>query len=90
MNNRFKYQLLLLGSNEPLKDTIEEKFKYSISSLRMSIESYSIIRGKDFHANFKMNLPVFTIYIGNRSSKFEDLDLLDIIIKRKHDFTCVL
>jgi hypothetical protein len=82
MNNRFRYQLVLLGSNELLKDIIEEKFKDSIRTLRMSIESFSIIRGKDFQAVFKMNLPVFTIYLGNRDGKFEDLNFLDIIIKK--------
>lgn len=82
MNNNFKYQLVLLGSDEPLKDTIEKTFEQSIDSLRMSIDSFSIIRGKDFIANFKLNLPVFTIYLGNRNGEFVDLEPLKVIINK--------
>lgn len=82
MNNHYKYQLVLLGSNEPLKGIIEEKFKESITALSMSVDSFSILRGEDFNDNFKMNLPVFTIYLGNRSGDFEDLEFLDILIKK--------
>jgi hypothetical protein len=71
---RYKYQLIILGSYNGSENEIIDLFIKKLDELKLQKEFYQLIYSRDFEKEYKGNQPTFTIYLGNKSEKFTDLD----------------
>jgi hypothetical protein len=81
-----KYQVILIGDNNPLIESILEVLFRHVDELGLNKESICIIEETNF-TEYKRNSPTFCLYFGNTVGDFKNLDILDVLLK---DATLVL
>lgn len=75
-----KYQLVLIGAKISLiKDILEILFNHT-RELGVSDNSLIIIDQDNFANEYRANAPVFCLYFGNNSGKFDNLDILEKLV----------
>lgn len=77
----FKYQLILLGSFDGTENEISNLFLKRLEELQLQANFYEIVYSRDFNALYKGNQPTYTIYFGNQSGNFQDLDKIERLLK---------
>jgi hypothetical protein len=77
----YKYQIILLGTITADTDKIIDLFYNKLQELHLQKDFYKTICTSNFHEEYKGNQPTFVLYFGNPSGDFEDLDLIDKMIK---------
>lgn len=75
-----KYQLVLIGSNSDLKDTIIDTFKKRVEDLGVSGDAFSILDEKNFEQEYKRNAPTAALYFGGTTTSFPDWDILNELL----------
>ncbi|HTA83461.1 MAG TPA: toll/interleukin-1 receptor domain-containing protein [Bacteroidia bacterium] len=75
-----KYQLVVIGSSNPLQDLIIDTFKNRVSDLGININSISILIADNFHANYITNSPTTCIYFGSKDNTHQNIDILETLI----------
>lgn len=76
----FKYQLILLGSFDGNENEITDLFLKRLEELNLQKEFYQIVYSRDFDSEYKGNQPTYTIYFGNQSGDFEDVEKIKILM----------
>jgi hypothetical protein len=77
---KYKYQLILIGTETSLSDRIEDLFFEKVSELGLIRNSFIIITEQNFESEYKSYQPVFTVYFGDKAGKFKNLDLLEYLV----------
>lgn len=77
----YKYQVILLGSLTPISDDIVNLFYDTLGELKLQPSFYTIIKSADIDVAYKGNQPTFVLYFGNSDGKYEDVDIVDSLIK---------
>jgi hypothetical protein len=75
-----KYQLVLIGNSNDLKDTIIDTFKKRVQDLGVNEDALSILDEKTFEKEYKRNAPSAALYFGGRTANFPDLVILDDLL----------
>ena len=83
----FKYQLIILGSKNVFKDEILKTFWTHIEDLGLSKDNIQLIEESNFDKYYTGNSPAFCLYFGNETGNFEDINLIEKLIK---DATLIL
>lgn len=78
---KYKYQLILLGSDVSVKQEILNQIKIEIEQLGLSEDCIKILKPNDFECEYKGNQPVFAIYFGDPKGDFKDLNITKKLIK---------
>ncbi len=78
---KYKYQLVLLGSETPIKQEILDQVKDELKNLGLPEEIIKIIEPSDLDNEYKGNQPAFAIYFGDIDGDFKDLDATEKLIK---------
>lgn len=81
MNMKYKYQLILLGSEVPIKQDILGQIKSELKNLGLPEDIIKIIEPSDVGCEYKGNQPAFAIYFGDIDGNFKDLDATEKLIK---------
>ena len=71
-----KYQVVLIGFKNSLKDQIIDTLKLRVSDLGISTDSINIIEEGNFHSRYIGNSPTVGLYYGGNNSAFPNLDIL--------------
>lgn len=77
----YKYQLILLGADLPIKQDILTTINEQLIHLGLPNDSIKIIEPNNFEHEYKGNQPTFAIYFGDESGDFKDLDITEKLIK---------
>lgn len=75
----FKYQLIILGTIQPLVENLISLYYKKIEDLKLQKEFYEVYF-KDSLNSYKGNQPAFIIYFGNENGDFEDLDDIEKLL----------
>ena len=78
---RYKYQLILLGSDVPIKQDILSQINKELVHLGLPEDFIKIIESADLERVYKGNQPAFAIYFGDEEGDFKDLDITEKLIK---------
>lgn len=78
---KYKYQLILLGSEVPVKQVILNQIKIELNNLGLAEDIIKIIESNDLGHEYKGNQPAFAIYFGDTFGNFKDLDIIEKLIK---------
>lgn len=78
---KYKYQLILLGTLRDITEDISKLFFEKIKELKLLEEAFLIIKEGNFEVDYKGNQPAFAIYFGDESGKFQNLDIIQRLIK---------
>ncbi len=78
---KYKYQLIMLGSLGSDSDKMEAIFFDKVSELKLPVDAFVVIKEDNFKAEYKENQPSFCLYFGDVSGNFENLTLIDKLIK---------
>lgn len=78
---RYKYQLILLGSDSAIKESILNNVYKKINDLCLPREILKIITSDNFIDEYLGNQPAFVIYLGDPDGEFKDLDITQNLIK---------
>lgn len=79
---KYRYQLILLGSIEnPIIKGIKDQIISEISNLRLPQGIINIIDRNNWKDEYVGNQPAFCIYLGNDNGSFEDLAIVEKLIK---------
>ncbi len=79
---KYKYQLILLGSIEnPIIKGIKGQIISGIIDLKLSQDVINIIDRNNWKDEYVGNQPAFCIYLGNDNGPFEDLAIVEKLIK---------
>lgn len=76
-----KYQIIKLGSENPLYKEVLDTLYHHIEELGLAKESILEIDETNFKTEYKGNAPTFCLYFGSNSGTFKNIDLLEILIK---------
>lgn len=76
-----KYQIILIGSKISLASEILETIFKHTRELGIGDEFFIILDRNNFHEEYQSNSPVFCLFFGNTLGTFEDLDILNKLIK---------
>lgn len=77
----YKYQLIILGCNTPIKHKIESKIFKRVENLGLSKNIIKIIEFDDFNKEYKGNQPTFVIYFGGKNDNSDHLEVIKCLIK---------
>ena len=72
----YKYQLIILGSYIGGVKEITDLFSKRLDELNLQKDFYQIIFSSDFDKEYRGCQPTFTIYFGNQTGDFLDLEKL--------------
>lgn len=72
---KYKYQLIILGSENMYISKILKLFSQKIEELKLPNEAIKIIRESDFENEYLGNQPAFVLYFGDKDGDFKDLDI---------------
>lgn len=78
---KYKYQLILLGSEVPIKQDILGQIESELKNLGLPENIIKIIEPRDLEREYKGNQPAFAIYFGDVDGDFKDLDATEKLIK---------
>ena len=79
---KYRYQLILLGSIEnPIVKGIKDQIISEIIDLKLPEGIINIIDRNNWKDEYVGNQPTFCIYIGNDNGSFEDLAIVEKLIK---------
>ena len=78
---RYKYHLILLGSDVPIKQDILSQINKELVHLGLPEDFIKIIESADLERVYKGNQPAFAIYFGDEEGDFKDLDITEKLIK---------
>lgn len=79
---KYRYQLILLGSIEnPIIKGIKDQIISEISDLKLPQGIINIIDRNNWKDEYVGNQPAFCIYLGNDNGSFEDLPIVEKLIK---------
>ena len=79
---KYRYQLILLGSIEnPIIKGIKNQIISEISDLKLPQGIINIIDRNNWKDEYVGNQPTFCIYLGNDNGFFEDLAIVEKLIK---------
>ena len=79
---KYRYQLILLGSIEnPIIKGIKDQIISEISDLKLPQGIINIIDRNNWKDEYVGNQPAFCIYLGNDNGFFEDLAIVEKLIK---------
>jgi hypothetical protein len=76
-----KYQLIKLGTENPFHKEVLDTLYHHVSELGLTKESIIEIDDSNFKSKYKANAPAFCLYFGSNSGLFNDINLLEILIK---------
>ena len=79
--DNYKYQLILLGTLDELSKKVIALFLQKINELKLSEKSFSFITESNFYKDYTGNQPAFTVYFGDKNGDFQNLDILQRLIK---------
>ena len=72
---KYKYQLIILGSNIPIIEDILKLFSKKLEELKLPSNSVKIIDSDNFEVEYLGNQPAFVFYFGDVNGDFKDLDI---------------
>lgn len=78
---KYKYQLIILGSNVPERQIIIDQIEHELYSLNLPKEFIKVIPASSIDTEYKGNQPAFALYFGNKDGDFEDLDITQKLLK---------
>ena len=78
---RYKYQLILLGSDVSTKQDILKQINKELDHLKLPKKFIKIIESNDLESEYLGNQPVFALYFGDVDGKFKDLETTQKLIK---------
>ena len=78
---KYKYQLILLGSDASIKQDILSQIKIELKNLGLPEDVIKIIKPSNLEHEYKGNQPAFAIYFGDTKGDFKDLDVTKMLIK---------
>lgn len=78
---KYRYQLILLGSDIQIKQSILDQIYKEIEHLGLPREIVKIIEANDLESEYMGNQPAFAIYFGDEYGFFKDLDKTQRLIK---------
>ncbi|MEL4306917.1 toll/interleukin-1 receptor domain-containing protein [Joostella sp. CR20] len=78
---KYKYQLIILGSNVPEKKIVIDQVKAELRNLKLPEEFIKVIPASCFEAEYKGNQPAFALYFGDTSGDFKDLGVTQKLLK---------
>lgn len=76
---KIKYQLVVLGDYNGLKNNIVDTFHARVKELGLEEDSTTLIDEENFYSDYKPNCPTVCIYFG-KSSPHNNSDIIDILI----------
>lgn len=77
----YKYQVILLGSVTPISDDIVNLFYDTLLELKLQPSFYTILKSTDIDVAYKGNQPTYVLYFGNLDGKYEDVSIVDNLMK---------
>src|SRR5690606_37745240 len=78
---KYKYQLILLGTDNDAIVDILDKVKVKIKELGLPESILKIIQANDVEKEYKGNQPAFALYFGNQDGVHEHLDITSKLLK---------
>lgn len=78
---KYKYQLIILGSNNDVIDDILNKVKVKIKELGLPESILKIIEANDVEKEYEGNQPAFALYFGNQKGNHEKLEISTELLK---------
>lgn len=78
---KYKYQLILLGSDVSVKQDIIDQLIQEIENLGLPKEIIKIIASKHIDDEYAGNQPSFAVYFGDVDGDFKDVDVAEKLIK---------
>lgn len=78
---KYKYQLIILGSNVPEKDKILESTFQLLNDLKLPEYVLRIIDADDIATHYIGNQPAFALYFGDNGGNHKHLDITDKLLK---------
>lgn len=78
---KYKYQLIILGSNVPEKDKILESTFQLLNDLKLPEYVLRIIDADDISTHYIGNQPAFALYFGDNGGNHKHLDITDKLLK---------
>lgn len=77
---KYKYQLIILGSDVPIIQNLMDLFNKRIIELNLPLDCVKIIDRKNFRNEYLGNQPTFVFYFGDVSSDFKDVDIVEQLL----------
>ncbi len=78
---KYKYQLIILGSDVPIVEDILKLFSKKLEELKLQEDSVKIINSNNFDIEYLGNQPAFVFYFGDVNGDFKDLDNTQRLLK---------
>lgn len=78
---KYKYQLIILGSDVPCIQNLLDLFNKRIVELNLPIGCVKIIDRNNYGNEYLGNQPTFVFYFGDVSSDFKDVDIVEQLLK---------
>ena len=78
---KYKYQLIILGSDVTIIENILELFTKKLGELNLLSDSLKIINRNNFEAEYLGNQPAFVFYFGDINGDFKDIDIAKRLLK---------
>src|SRR5688572_5780594 len=76
-----KYQVVSVGSKHKLLNDVTETLFKRVLDLGLHKDSIILIDRGNFSKEYKANAPCFCLYFGDESGNFEDLDILNVLLR---------
>ncbi len=78
---KYKYQLIILGSDVTIIEDILELFTKKLGELNLLSDSLKIINRNNFEAEYLGNQPAFVFYFGDVNGDFKDINIAKRLLK---------
>lgn len=78
---KYKYQLIILGSDTPIIQNLLDLFAKRIKELNLPSDSLKIIDRNTFENEYLGNQPSFVFYFGDVKGDFKDTDIASKLLK---------
>lgn len=78
---KYKYQLIILGSDVPIIQDLQDLFSKRIQELNLPSDSLKFINRNNFGYDYLGNQPSFVFYIGDVTGDFKDTDIANQLLK---------
>ncbi len=78
---KYKYQIIILGSLTAIVDKITTLLYEKLGELNLQRSFYQIIRNFEIEKKYKGNQPTFVLYFGSQDGKFEDVAIVERLLK---------
>ena len=78
---KYKYQIIILGSLTAIVDKITTLLYEKLGELNLQRSFYQIIRNFEIEKKYKGNQPTFVLYFGSQDGKFEDIAIVERLLK---------